>query len=171
MEITKLFQLCLRKGYHPLVFKNTTLCALPKLEKRPQKLTQSYRLIVPLFSLGKALKKIVPRRLGQMALKYHIVSSFYFREIASRSVIDVTTTLTHNVKKTFNRKYIFTILALDIKRAFDRVIKKRLIKHLYEQNILLPLIRWVISFLTNRFALIKLDRHTRNQDLIQIGDP
>ena len=33
-EITRLFQLCLEEGYHPLVFKTAILCALPKRSKR-----------------------------------------------------------------------------------------------------------------------------------------
>lgn len=82
MKITELFQLCLGEGYHPLAFKNTTLCALPKPKKRPQELPQSYWLIALLFSLGKALENIVARRLGQMALKHCSVISLHFRVIA-----------------------------------------------------------------------------------------
>lgn len=40
-EITDLFQACLEIGYHPSVFKNTTLCALPKPGKRPRSLPRS----------------------------------------------------------------------------------------------------------------------------------
>ncbi len=32
-EIISLFQQCLEKSDHPLVFKNAILCVLPKLEK------------------------------------------------------------------------------------------------------------------------------------------
>lgn len=171
VEITELFQLCLGEGYHPFAFKNVTLCALLKPGKRPRDLPQSYRLIALLSSLGKALEKIVARRLGQMALKYRIVSSLYFGAIAGRSAVDAATTLTHDVKKAFNEKYILTALAFDIKGAFDRVTEKRLIQRLYEQNVPLLLIRWVASFLADRSAAIRLDGHTENQEPIQIGVP
>lgn len=75
-----------------------------------------------------------------MTLKYCIVSSHHFGAIAGWSAIDTTITLTYDVKKTFNKKYILIALAFDIKEAFDRMIKKRLIYHLYEQNLSLPLI-------------------------------
>lgn len=35
VEFTKLFQLCLKKGYHLLAFKNIILCALLKPRKHP----------------------------------------------------------------------------------------------------------------------------------------
>lgn len=124
MKITKLFQLFLEKGYHPLVFKNATIYAFPKLRKQPQELLRSYWLIALLCSLGKVVQKTVAKWLGQMALKHYIVNRFHFGAIASQSVVNAAKTRTHNVKKTFNKKYIFTALAFDIKGAFDMVTEK-----------------------------------------------
>lgn len=75
------------------------------------------------------------------------------------------------MEKAFNEKHILTALAFDIKGAFDRVTEKRLIQRLYEQNIPLPLLCWVASFLSDRSAAIRLDGHTGDQEPIQIGVP
>ena len=69
-EVTRLFQSCLEEGSHPSVFKNATLCALPKPGKCPRSLPRSYRLIALLSCLGKVLERVVARRLAHIALKY-----------------------------------------------------------------------------------------------------
>lgn len=122
-----------RKGYHPLVFKNATLYTLPKLGKRHRELPRSYCFIVLLSSLRKALEKIVARRLRQMALKYFIVSSLYYGAIIGQSVVDITTILIYNVNKVFNKKYILTTLAINMKGTFKKMIKKQFIQRLYKQ--------------------------------------
>ena len=68
-EITRLFQICSGEDYHPRVFKEATLCALPKSGKCSRSLPRSYRLISLLFCLGKALEHIVARRLACIALE------------------------------------------------------------------------------------------------------
>ena len=64
-----------------------------------------------------------------------------------------------------------TALAFDIKGAFDRVTDARLIKRLWEQDILLPMIGWVASFLNDCTAAVRLDRETGDQEPVKIGLP
>lgn len=98
-EITLLFQLCLEEGYYPTVFKTAILCALPKPGNRPKHLLRSYRLIALLFCLEKVLKKIVARRLGDIALKSRLVSSAHVGAVPGRSAVDAACTLTHDVER------------------------------------------------------------------------
>ena len=55
-EVTCLFQRCLEEDYHPSVFKNAILCALPKPGKRSHSFPRSYRLIALLSCLGKVFR-------------------------------------------------------------------------------------------------------------------
>ena len=64
-----------------------------------------------------------------------------------------------------------TALAFDIKGAFDRVTDARLIKRLWEQDIPLPMIRWVASFLNDRTAAVRLDGEIGDQEPVKIGVP
>lgn len=115
-----------------------------------------------LFSLRKALEKIVARQLGLILLKYWIMTSFYFEAIIDSSAVDVAMTFTHHVEKAFNWKCIITALEFDIKEAFDRIIGKQIIQLLYETNILLPLIHWVAMILADWSTTMKLDGHIKN---------
>lgn len=166
-EITSLFQQCLDKDHHPLVFKNAIPCALPKHGKRCRALPRSYRLIALLSCLGKALERLVAKRLNNIALELYLISSLHFGAIARRSAVDAAATLTHDIKKYFHKQEILTALAFDIKGAFDRVIDYRLIQRLCDQKIPLPLICFS-SLLNNRTAAIRLDGRTSDHEPVQI---
>ena len=85
--------------------------------------------------------------------------------------MDAAATLLHDVEKAWQDNEVLTALAFDIKGAFDTVMKKRLTARLWEQNIPLPIIRWVASFLTDRKAAIRLDGHIGSQEKVCIGVP
>lgn len=122
--------MCLEEGYHPLNFRNAILCALPKPGKRPKHLPRFYRLIALLSCLGKGLEKVVARRLGDIALRYQLISPLHFGAISGRSAVDAAATLTYNVERAFGKKGILTAPAFDIKGAFDCVTETRLIRRL-----------------------------------------
>lgn len=100
-EITLLFQLCLDKGHHPLVFKTAIFCILPKIGLRPKHLSRAYRLIALLLrlekALEKALEKVIARRLSEIAIGTRRISPIYFGAIAKDLAVDVATMLTHDV--------------------------------------------------------------------------
>lgn len=129
-EITCLFQHCLEEGYHPCIFKNATLCALPKPGKRLRSLPRSYRLIALLLCLGKVLERVVARRLAHIALKCEIFSPLHFGATPRQSAVDAAATLTHDVEKAFQDQEVLSALAFDIKEAFERVTDARLIERL-----------------------------------------
>lgn len=156
-KITRLFYGCLKEDYHSCVFKNATMCALPKPGKRPRSLPRSYQLIALLSCLGKVLERVVARRLTHLMLKYKLFSPLQFSATPRRSAVDVAATLTHDVEKALQDQEVMTALAFDIKRSFDRVRDTRLVKRLWEQGILLTMIRWVASFLNNRTTALWLD--------------
>lgn len=112
------------------MFKNATLYALPKPGKRSHSLPRSYRLIVLLSYVEKVLKRVVTRWLAHLALKYKLFSPLHFGAISRCSAVDAATTLTCNVEKAFQNQEVLTVLAFEIKGAFDKVTDKRLIKRL-----------------------------------------
>lgn len=100
-EIIQLFQLYLDEGYHPKILKTAILCALPKPGKRARALPRSYRLIALLSCLGKAIERIMAKRLGHIALKHGLISPLHFGATAGRLAVDATATLTHDIEKAF----------------------------------------------------------------------
>lgn len=108
--------MCLEIGYHPRVFKTAILCAIPKFGKFFCSFPQLYWLVVLLSYLGKALERIVARRSSYMALKYKLLSSFYYGATLYRSAVDAAAILTHNIEKAFFDKKIMSALTFDIKK-------------------------------------------------------
>lgn len=153
-DITLLFQLCLDEGHQPLAFKTAILCALPKPGPRSKHLPRFYWLIALLSCLGKALEKVIARRLSEIAIRTRLISPIHFGAIARHSAVDAAATLTHDVEKAWQDRDVLTALAFDIKGAFDTFTGKKLTARLWEQNIPLPIIKLVASFLTNRKAAI-----------------
>jgi retron-type reverse transcriptase len=62
-------------------------------------------------------------------------------------------------------------LSLDVKGAFDRVNKQRLLHRLIEVGIAGNIVRWVRSFLTNRRVMLVIDGRTRETHDIHAGLP
>jgi hypothetical protein len=60
-------------------------------------------------------------------------------------------------------------LLLDIKGAFDRVNKQRLLKRMIEVGIAGNIVRWVNSFLSDRRAMLVIDGRTGENHDIQAG--
>ena len=148
-DVIGLFQRCLEEGYHPNVFKNAILFALPNPKKDSRSLPRSYRPIELLSCLGKVLEWVIARRLAYIALKYKLFSPLDFGTTPRQSAVDAESTLTHDVEKAFQDQKLVTELAFDIKLALDKVTDTQLIKRLWEQDISFPMIRWVATFLND----------------------
>ena len=121
----------------PYTFKNATF----KPGKRPRLLPRWYRLIALLSCLGKVLERVVARRLVHLALKYKLFSLLHFGATPRRLAVDAAATLIHDVEKTFQDQEVMSALVFDIKLAFDRGTDARLVKKLWEQDILVTMIR------------------------------
>jgi hypothetical protein len=63
------------------------------------------------------------------------------------------------------------MLLLDVKGAYDRVNKQRLLKRLVEVGIAGNTVRWVESFLSDRRAMLVIDDRTGKTHDIQAGLP
>lgn len=72
---------------------------------------------------GKALERIVARRLAYIALKCKLFNLLHFGATPRRLAVDAVATLTHDIEKAFRDKKIMTVLTFDIKGAFDRVME------------------------------------------------
>lgn len=98
-----------------------------------------------------------------MTLKNKLFSLFYFGTTPPQLAVDIAIIFIDNVKKPFCDKEIISVLAINIKQAFDKVIDRQVIKKLWEQGMLLSLIRYIASFFNNRTATLRLHGKTRLQ--------
>ncbi len=71
--IVYLFQAYIEAGYYPTQFKEANTVILKKLAKKDYLEPKSYRLIILLNTLGKALETVVLRKLSDLAEKYYLL--------------------------------------------------------------------------------------------------
>ncbi|KAI1008151.1 hypothetical protein K3495_g90 [Podosphaera aphanis] len=71
--LAELFNACLRLGYHPNKFKESTTIVTRKPQKPSYDTPKSYRLIALLKTMGKLLKKLVANRISDAAEKYNLI--------------------------------------------------------------------------------------------------
>jgi hypothetical protein len=68
--------------------------------------------------------------------------------------------LVSKVEDAWNQKQTVLALLLDVKGAFDRVSKQRLLRRILEVSITGNIVRWVDSFLLDRRAMLVIDSRT-----------
>ena len=106
-----------------------------------------------------------------LAISLQILSSQQFRALPLQSATDLTTCLTHDVETALNKGLKATLLTMDIKGAFDRVLPGRLVRRLRKQGWPDKLVRWIQSFVTGRSVQIRLDGLMGPETQIQCGLP
>ncbi|KAI1002774.1 hypothetical protein K3495_g5429 [Podosphaera aphanis] len=140
------FQACLDNGHHP-------------------------RPIALLSVLGKGLERLVAKLMSWIAIKHKVLASQRFGALPQRSSVDLTTCLTHDVEMALAKGLTATMATLDIKGAFDAVLRGRLIKRLRKQGWPAQLYNWITSFVSNREVCIRLDGQTGKPIVTRCGLP
>ncbi|OJD23222.1 DNA replication complex GINS protein psf3, partial [Blastomyces percursus] len=147
-RITQLFQNCIDQEIHPQAFKEA---------ERDRTLPTSYRPIALLSCLGKGLERLLAKRLSYLAIRYQILGKDQCSAVQRRSATDLTTALACDVQELWNQKRLAGIITLDVKGAFDGVLRNRLVTRLREQGWPTCVTNWVKSSLLQRSARISLD--------------
>lgn len=170
-RIIRLFQACFDKGKQPAVFKEAEVIILPTGGQRNQSLPKSYRPIALLPCLGKGLERLITKRLSYLEVTLHFLTDDQCRAISQCSATDLTTALSCDIQNAWERKMVARAVTMDVKGAFDGVLKGRLIKRLREQGWPDSLTRWTLSFRDERVARIHLDEEVSQTYEILSGLP
>jgi hypothetical protein len=88
-----------------------------------------------------------------------------------RGTLDAIAQLVTKVEHAWRNKRTALTLLLDIKGAFDRVNKEKLLKQMVHVSIAGNIIRWVDSFLSDRRAILVIDGRTGETRDIQADLP
>jgi hypothetical protein len=119
--------LALYQGYYPCYFRHAILAIIQKPNKTDWTSPRLYRLIALLLVLGKGLERLVARNMAWIAIHHKVLASQYFGALPLYSAVDLTTCLLHDVEQALNQGKTASLLTLDIKGAFNRVLPGRLI--------------------------------------------
>ena len=143
--------------------------------KKPNKpdysIPKSYRVISLLNCLGKVVEKIVATALSNLCEENKLLHKGQFGYRKQRNAIDAVAKLILTTENAWNSKQQLGALFMDVKGAFDCVIKQQLIQRLVELKIPGFLVKWVDSFLTDRQAQLVIDGFTCQLQDICAGVP
>jgi len=158
-HLTKLFNLILKQGYIPNVWKKANIILLLKPKKDKQH-PSSYRPISLLSCLGKLLEKIIKQRLLLELERRKILPQHQagFRPGKSTiyNIVRLERYAQGQLRRPRRRRHSAVIL-FDIKAAFDSVWHDGLIYKLNDLRLPQYIINYLISFLQNRSAAIEIE--------------
>lgn len=170
-RVIALIRQCLRLGVHPGVWKTAKGILLKKPGKGVYTVAKAYRVISLLKCLGKVVEKLVAELITDFAESQGLFHEGQFGGRRRRSAIDAVACLIGEIEHAWGEGRIGACLFMDIKGAFDHVVRSKLIGGLQATGMDGDLIRWVASFMSNRRALLVIDGHAGDEAPISSGLP
>jgi ribonuclease HI len=170
-RVMSLVQGCITHGYHPCTWKTAKGILLRKPDKPTYTVAKAYRVISLLSCLGKVVEKVVATWIASFCERTEVFHQGQFGCRQGMSTSDAIAQLVSKVEDAWNQKQTVLALLLDVKGAFDRVNKQRLLQRMLEVGIAGNIVRWVQSFLSDRRAMLVIDGRTGETQNIQAGLP
>ena len=160
--LTKLYNICYKKGYHPKKWKNTKIILLNKPDK-PTSNPSNYRPISLINTMSKTLEKIIKNRLYKWAEDNNKLNKEQAGFRQKKSTNDKIFELTQIATQAKNRKHYTAAVFLDIEKAFDKIWHNGLIHKLHNINTPPTLTRYINSFIKDRTIHFNiLDEKSKN---------
>jgi len=169
--ITYIINWSIHLGVHHPAWKRTVVVVIPKPNKTPYSSPQSHRPIQLIECLGKLVEKVVAKRLSYECSRLGLIPANQFGGVASASCPDAGLVVTHDVQEALNRGLCPSLLTLDVKGFFDSINHNHLGWTLHTMGFSEPIVRWVLSFLSDRHAAIKVGDYMGPSTPINIGVP
>jgi hypothetical protein len=170
-RVVALVQGCIRTGYHPCTWKTAKGILLRKQGKPTYSVAKAYRVISLLSCLGKVVERAVATWIASYCESNDIFHRGQFGCRRGRGTSDAVAQLVAKVENAWVQKRVALALLLDVKGAFDRVNKQKLIRRMIQVGIAGNVVRWVDSFLSDRRAMLVIDGRTGETRSIQAGLP
>lgn len=169
--LERLFRACIALSHEPDSFKTAKTIILRKPDKDDYTKPNAWRPIALLSSLGKMLEAIVAHRLRDLNAEFHILPAKQFG-VAGRCTSKALRNMLDPVYRAWCRDLEATLLSLDIKGAYDRVAREKLLDTLMEKKIPDWIIKFVWSFLSNRSTTLDMPGHpTQGPFFVNVGIP
>jgi hypothetical protein len=135
LRIIALIKQCLIQGFHPKTWKKAKGILLKKPNKSDYSIPKSYRVISLLNCLGKVVEKIVATALSNFCEQKELLYEGQFGYRKQRNATDAVAKLILTTENAWNNKQQLGALFMDVKGAFDCVIKKQLLQRMIELKI------------------------------------
>jgi len=168
-QLTYIFNLSFSSGVFPSLLKNAIVTPVFKAGSSTE--PGNYRPISILTTFSKLLEKLFYIRLISFINSHNILNPHQFGFRANYSTNLAIAHVLSNIISIVNHKNRAVIALLDLKKAFDLINHKLLLKKLYHYGIRgLPL-NWLASYLSSRSQKTKVNNKLSDKNLISAGVP
>ena len=138
---------------------------------RDPSLLTNYRPISVLSFFSKIFEKIVYNLVFDFLSDNEILYDYQFGFRSKHSTQQALITLVDRVTKSFDRSNIVVSLFIDLKKAFDTVHHRILLRKLYAYGIRGVLLKWFQSYLTDRSQYVTYDGVRSETKVVECGVP
>ena len=167
--ITYVVNESLRVGICPLELKIAKV--VPVFKSGDPSLFTNYRPISVLPFLSKVFEKIVYNCLFDFICDNNILYDYQFGFRPKHSTQQAIITLFDNITKSLDNGNIAISIFIDLKKAFDTVDHRILLRKLYAYGIRGPMLKWIESYLTGRTQYVIFDGEESEVRTVQCGVP
>jgi len=126
-RVLHLFQTSLATGIFPTQWKQARIIPLKKPEKGNYTIAKAWRPISLLPTLGKILESVVAERISYLAETHGLLPVNHFGARKQRSAEQALILLQEHIYKAWRSKKVVSLISFDVKGAYNRVCKERLL--------------------------------------------
>jgi hypothetical protein len=140
-RVTILFQTSLDVGELPTQWRDAKIIPLKKPKKGNYIVAKAWRPISLLSTLGKALELVVAERISYVVETFGLLPANHFGARKKRSTEQALILLQESIYKAWRAKKVLSLISFDVKGAYNRVCKERLLQRLTTRGILPELVK------------------------------
>lgn len=159
-ELLLLYNRCLALGHHPKPWRNAKVVMLRKFNKPDPTAPNAYRPITLEETFGKILEKIIATRLQWYGTDAKMLDSRQYGGRKSASVHDAASNLVAQIENGFSLGHTTIAVFVDVSGFFPSVQHHILQHELKKLRLPDNIIRWCMSFLSNRTVTLSFDGFT-----------
>ena len=168
--LVELFNKCFSEGNFPRSLKRAKIT--PIYKDGSQADPENYRPISLLPSLGKILEKLLLDRLNSFLRKHKILSNSQFGFRSNRSTVDALMNFVEEIRKTWdNQNTVTKCTFVDLKKAFDTVDHKMLLKKCASYGLRGHVLKILESYLKDRYQFTTIGENESKDRLVSCGVP
>ena len=168
-QLTYIFEISIKYNIFPDCWKVATIVPLFKGGKKDD--VSNYRPVSLLPVTGKILEKIIHSHLSEFFEKNNLLCDFQGGFRKKHSTLGSINNLTTDIFNAINNKESTMATFFDLKKAFDTVNHKILIKKLQAMGIKGGLLEWIEDYLSNRFQRTVCNNNLSTTENITCGVP
>ena len=165
-----LYNISWHKGYHSTNWK-TPLTILFNKPDKPKSDPNNYRPISLINSLSKILEKIIKVKLTNWAEDNNKINDEQAGFRANKSTLDKIFQLTQTTRHAKNMKIFSAAVFMDVEKAFDKVWHDGLILTLIKMGLPKIYIRYIKSFISQRYMYFKIQNIESPKIKLNFGVP